>query len=117
MGFCKSDQKSMPVVGLLTCNDCDVLRAKAGLYRQVTPRTIILPTLSTLLTRNHKKPTACYNCGESSHLRFDCDLSPWEVRMHHERKSHRPRQDGEEAKVAVHYAPESNSEDVLLTIY
>src|SRR5258708_3304431 len=44
MGFCKSDQKSMPVVGLLTCNDCDVLRAKTGLYRRVTHRTIIPPT-------------------------------------------------------------------------
>src|SRR5258708_309202 len=44
MGFCKSDQKSMPVVGLLTHNDCDVLRAKTGLYRWVTPRTIIPPT-------------------------------------------------------------------------
>src|SRR5258705_9657410 len=48
MGFCKSNKKSMPVVGLLTCNDCDVLRAKTGLYRQVTPRTIILPTMSSL---------------------------------------------------------------------
>src|SRR5260221_13708146 len=46
MGFCKSDQKSMPVVGLLTHNDCDVLRAKTGLYRRVTPRTIIPPTTS-----------------------------------------------------------------------
>src|SRR5258708_1069518 len=44
MGFCKPDQKSMPVVGLLTRNDCDVLRAKTGLYRRVTPRTIIPPT-------------------------------------------------------------------------
>src|SRR5260221_13863104 len=44
MGFCKSDQKSMAVVGLLTHNDFDVLRAKTGLYRRVTPRTIILPT-------------------------------------------------------------------------
>src|SRR5258708_21182355 len=44
MGFCKSDQKNMPVVGLLTHNDCDVLRAKTGLYRRVTPQTIILPT-------------------------------------------------------------------------
>ena len=44
MGFCKSDQKSMPVVGLLTHNDCDVLRAKTGLYRRVTHRTIIPPT-------------------------------------------------------------------------
>src|SRR5258707_15424165 len=45
MGFCKSDQKSMPVAGFLACNDCDVLRAKTGVYRQVTHRTIILPTL------------------------------------------------------------------------
>src|SRR5258708_3792729 len=44
MGFCKSDQKSIPVVGFLTCNDCDLLRAKTGLYRWVTHRTIILPT-------------------------------------------------------------------------
>src|SRR5258706_16423932 len=36
---------------------------------------------SALLARNHKKPTTCYNCGESGHLRFDCDLSPQEVRM------------------------------------
>src|SRR5258705_181870 len=72
---------------------------------------------STLLTRNHKKPTTCYNCGESGHLRFNCDLSPWEVRMCHEQKSHRLRQNGEEVKVAVHYAPESNSEDVPLKIY
>jgi gag-polypeptide of LTR copia-type/Zinc knuckle len=34
---------------------------------------------SALLARNHRKPTTCYNCGESSHLRFDCDLTPWEV--------------------------------------
>src|SRR5258708_34685851 len=45
MGFCKSDQKSIPVVGFLTHNDCDVLRAKTGLYRRLTHRTIILPTL------------------------------------------------------------------------
>src|SRR5260221_5295526 len=44
MGFCKSDQKSIPVVGFLTHNDCDVLRAKTGLYRWVTHRTIIPPT-------------------------------------------------------------------------
>jgi len=35
MGFCKSDQKSIPVVGFLTHNDCDVLRAKTGIYRWV----------------------------------------------------------------------------------
>ncbi len=39
-----SDQKSIPVVGFLTHNDCDVLRAKTGVYRWVTHRTIILPT-------------------------------------------------------------------------
>src|SRR5258708_32185855 len=44
MGFCKSDQKNIPVVGFLTHNDCDVLRDKTGLYRRVTHRTIILPT-------------------------------------------------------------------------
>src|SRR5258708_1698993 len=45
MGFCKSNQKSIPVVGFLTHNDCDVLRAKTGLYRWVTHRTIIPPTM------------------------------------------------------------------------
>src|SRR5258708_28898451 len=44
MGFGKSDQKNIPVVGFLTCNDCDVLRAKTGVYRRVTHRTIIPPT-------------------------------------------------------------------------
>ena len=29
---------------------------------------------STLLAQNTKKPTTCYNCGESGHLRFNCDL-------------------------------------------
>src|SRR5258707_5552761 len=48
MGFCKSNQKNMPVVGLLTHNDCDVLRAKTGLYRWFTPRTIIPPTVGKL---------------------------------------------------------------------
>src|SRR5258705_10091104 len=47
MGFCKSDQKIIPVVGFLTCNDCDVLRAKTGLYRRVTHRNIIPPTTGT----------------------------------------------------------------------
>src|SRR5258708_27774498 len=44
MGFCKSNQKSIPVVGFLTRNDCDVLRAKTGGYRRFTHRTIIPPT-------------------------------------------------------------------------
>src|SRR5260221_11015268 len=46
MGFCKSNQKSIPVVGFLTHNDCDVLRAKTGGYRRFTHRTIIPPTLA-----------------------------------------------------------------------
>src|SRR5258708_3626124 len=41
-----SDQKSIPVVGFLTRNDCDVLRAKTGVYRRDTHRTIIPPTKS-----------------------------------------------------------------------
>src|SRR5258708_37657924 len=40
-----SDQKSIPVVGFLTRNDCDVLRAKTDVYRRVTNRTIILPSM------------------------------------------------------------------------
>src|SRR5258707_813653 len=40
-----SDKKSIPVVGFLTHNDCDVLRTKTGVYRWVTHRTIILPTV------------------------------------------------------------------------
>src|SRR5260221_10248644 len=46
-----SDQKSIPVVGFLTHNDCDVLRAKTDVYRRVTHRTIILPTLSNSIGR------------------------------------------------------------------
>ena len=43
-----SNQKSIPVVGFLTCNDCDVLRTKTGVYRWVTHRTIILPTAGNM---------------------------------------------------------------------
>src|SRR5258705_3414651 len=48
MGFCKSNQKNIPVVGFLTHNDCDVLRAKTGVYRRDTHRTIIPPTTDWL---------------------------------------------------------------------
>ncbi len=42
--FVNPIKKSIPVVGFLTCNDCDVLRAKTGGYRRFTHRTIIPPT-------------------------------------------------------------------------
>src|SRR5260221_3682310 len=44
MSFCKSDQKNMPMVGFLTCNDSDILRAKTGPYRRVGYQTNIPPT-------------------------------------------------------------------------
>src|SRR5258708_36338946 len=44
MGLCKSDQKTMPLVGFLMHTDCDLLRAKSDLHWQITPRTIIPPT-------------------------------------------------------------------------
>src|SRR6266436_10429918 len=44
MSFCKSDQKSMPMVGFLTRNDSDILRAKTGPYRHVGYQTNIPPT-------------------------------------------------------------------------
>ena len=40
-GFCNSDQKSMLMVGFLTCNDSDILRAKTGPYRCVGYQTNI----------------------------------------------------------------------------
>src|SRR5260221_2812762 len=46
-----SDKKSIPVVGFLTCNDCDVLRTKTGVYRRVKHRTLILPSLGMMSTR------------------------------------------------------------------
>src|SRR5258708_35066484 len=48
MGFLKSNEKNMPVVGLLTHNDGDVLRAKTGVYRRATHRPIIPPTTDWL---------------------------------------------------------------------
>ena len=45
MSFCKSDQKNMPMVGFLTCNDSDILRAKTGPYRCVGYQTNIPPTM------------------------------------------------------------------------
>src|SRR5258706_15984099 len=44
MSFCKSDQKSMPMVGFLTRNDSDILRAKTGPYRHIGYQTNIPPT-------------------------------------------------------------------------
>src|SRR5258708_38031364 len=44
MSFCKSDQKSMPMVGFLTRNDSDILRAKTGPYRRIGYQTNIPPT-------------------------------------------------------------------------
>ena len=84
MGFCKSNQKSMPVVGLLTCNDCDVLRAKTGLYRRVTHRTIIPPTLDlegkasvgAEVTAFFNVSKAC--CSAAPHDQsFDFQVSTW----------------------------------------
>src|SRR6266446_4381772 len=53
MSFCKSDQKSMPMVGFLTCNDSDILRAKTGPYRHFGYQTNIPPTLE-LCCRSHR---------------------------------------------------------------
>src|SRR5258708_23408544 len=69
-----TDQKSIQVVGFLTRNDCDVLRAKTDVYRRVTHRTIILPTmvcmalfmLHTLLT-----PLS----------QFACDIKSWRHKL------------------------------------
>src|SRR5260221_7026293 len=47
-GFCNSDQKNMLMVGFLTCNDSDILRAKTGPYRRVGYQTNIPPTPSEL---------------------------------------------------------------------
>src|SRR5260370_30060175 len=58
MGFCKSDQKNIPIVGFLTCNDCDVLRAKTGGYRRFTHRTIIPPTMALLRSCPNKDSVA-----------------------------------------------------------
>src|SRR5258708_11925773 len=44
MSFWKSDQKNMPMVGFLTHNDSDILRAKTGPYRRIGYQTNILPT-------------------------------------------------------------------------
>src|SRR5258705_12323175 len=44
MSFCKSDQKSMLMVGFLTHNDSDILRSKTGPYRRVGYQTNIPPT-------------------------------------------------------------------------
>src|SRR5258708_2440583 len=43
-GFCNSDQKSMLMVGFLTRNDSDILRAKTGPYKRIGYQTNIPPT-------------------------------------------------------------------------
>ena len=45
MSFCKSDQKNMLMVGFLTRNDSDILRARTGPYRRVGYQTNIPPTM------------------------------------------------------------------------
>src|SRR5260221_6200805 len=45
MSFRKSDQKSMLMVGFLTCNDSYILRSKTGPYRRVGYQTNIPPTM------------------------------------------------------------------------
>ena len=50
-GFCNSDQKSMLMVGFLTCNDSDILRSKTGPYRRIGYQTNILPTPVTVAFR------------------------------------------------------------------
>src|SRR5260221_7847404 len=49
-GFCNSDQKSMLMVGFLTCNDSDILRSKTGPYRRVGYQTNIPPTTTSFLS-------------------------------------------------------------------
>ena len=39
---------------------------------------------SAHIARDRRKLATCYNCGESSHLRFNCELSPQEVQMRRE---------------------------------
>jgi len=53
-----SNQKSIPVVGFLTCNDCDVLRAKTGVYRR--PHTEPLSHLHRIDEIIHKVVVEMY---------------------------------------------------------
>src|SRR5260370_31681717 len=52
-----------------------------------------------LLARHHKWSPMCYNCGESGHLRFNCNISPWEIQMCCEQKSHSLKCNEESARV------------------
>src|SRR5258708_13574446 len=85
MGFCKSDQKSIPVVGFLTCNDCDVLRAKTGLYKRVTTRTIILPTASNhpALHRVHNQISTTQGCCEGLYHAYKALVPSHLLLRHH----------------------------------
>src|SRR5260370_13164102 len=67
-----------------------------------------------LLARHHKWSPICYNSGESGHLRFDCDISPREIRT---RKSHGLKRNEESARVAVHDVFEADSEDIPPNVY
>ena len=69
---------------------------------------------SAHIARDRRKPVTCYNCGESGHLRFDCELSPQEVRMRRERRSHRSKRSDDEARAAY---DASDSEMVPPVIY
>src|SRR5258708_8508967 len=64
-----SDQKSIPVVGFLTRNDCDVLRAKTDVYRRATQTTTILPPMvcmALFILPTPLTPPSQISCGITS---------------------------------------------------
>ena len=69
---------------------------------------------SAHIARDCRKPVTCYNCGESGHLRFDCELSPREVRIRREQRSHGSKQSDDEARAAY---DASDSEMVPPVVY
>src|SRR5258708_36455349 len=69
-----SDQKSIPVVGFLTHNDCDVLRAKTDVYRRVTHKNIILPTMVCMALFILHTPL-------TPPLQFSCDIKSWRHKL------------------------------------
>src|SRR5258707_14110510 len=82
MGFCKSDQKNIPVVGFLTRNDCDVLRAKTGVYRWDTHRTIIpsCPVLRMGCPQNNSASSMALHTSSLSPNSFFLSLTSTSVR-------------------------------------